>query len=421
MKPEGRREAIEGLASGFYVQALLLVTGIVAARILGPDERGQLALIWIVVLTLVQLGTLGLPLAVTFEIATGSRVGTLLRVLRPVVVAQVATAIVLYGVLAVIVLEGRVPETPILIAAAVIPAWLVQGYVLAALQGKHAFRPLHVMRVLAMSLYTAFLVLGVLAGQSSLLFVTGAWVVAYVLAGFGSFFVVVRMLAREAREAREGAEQKPPALGSMLRFGLSGFLGSVSPTETFRVDQLVVGLALSTQDLGLYVAALAFCNLPRFMAQGLGLVAYPRIAAEADRAIQRRMLWRFAGLGTLAALVVALPLVAFDDELMTLAFGDAFAGAATTMQILVLGTVVLCARRMLSDGLRGAGAPGAGSLAEVVALIALVPAILLLAPPYGLEGIAVALAISYAVSLGVLLLALERQGLGVINRRHQSP
>lgn len=418
MKPEGRREAIEGLASGFYVQALLLVTGIVAARILGPEERGQLALVWIVVLTLVQLGTLGLPLAVTFEIATGSRVNTLFRVLRPVVVAQVATAIVLYGVLAMIVLEGRVPQTPILIAVAVIPAWLVQGYVLAALQGKHAFRPLHVMRVLAMSLYTAFLVVGVLAGQSSLLFVTGAWVVAYVLGGFGSFFVVVRMMAREARE---GEDEKRPALGSMLRFGLSGFLGSVSPTETFRVDQLVVGLALSTQDLGLYVAALAFCNLPRFMAQGLGLVAYPRIAAEADRAIQRRLLWRFAGLGTLAALVVALPLVAFDEELMTLAFGDAFAGAATTMQILVLGTVVLCARRMLADGLRGAGAPGAGSLAEVVALIALVPAILLLAPPYGLEGIAVALAISYAVSLGVLLLALERQGLGVTNRRHQSP
>ena len=47
--------------------------------------------------------------------------------------------------------------------------------------------------------------------------------------------------------------------------------------ETFRLDQAVVGLFLTPAALGLYVVGLAFANLPRFIAQSVGYIAYPRI------------------------------------------------------------------------------------------------------------------------------------------------
>lgn len=410
MKSAGRREAAEGLLSGLYLQGLLLITGILAARLLGPDERGQLALLWIVVLTIVQVGMAGFPLALTFEIAQGVAARRVLRIAYPVAASQLAVAILVYGLAAVTVLDGSVPWLPIVLTAAILPAWLAQGYALAALQGMKSFRALQVLRMLAPTLYTALLVGGIAAGETSLEYVTGAWVVAYSISGVITLAALQRLLP-ESREESSG--DHGPSVKGMARFGLAGFLGSVSPTETFRVDQLIVGLVLSTTDLGLYVAALAFCNLPRFLAQGLGLVAYPRVAAETEPERQRSLVWRFTAIGTLAAVLVAAPVVALAEPLMSFAFGDAFASAAPTMQILVGGTVFLCARRLLSDGLRGAGAPGAGSWAEGLSLVALVPALLVFVPPYGLEGVALALALTYLLSLVYLLVAVNRRGLGL--------
>jgi O-antigen/teichoic acid export membrane protein len=207
----------------------------------------------------------------------------------------------------------------------------------------------------------------------------------------------------------------------MLRFGASGLLGYVSPTETFRADQLLVGLVLSARELGLYVAALALCNLPRFLAQGLGLVAYSTIAAVSDEATKRRLLWKYTALGGGVAGCVAVPLIVFAHPLLDLAFGHEFASAARTAQILLVGTAVLCGRRLLADGLRGAGAPWAGSVAEGLSWFWLVPAAVLLVPAMGLEGVAISLASSYVVTTLVLVRVAERRDLGIPRGRQAVP
>ena len=82
----------------------------------------------------------------------------------------------------------------------------------------------------------------------------------------------------------------------------------MSPVELLRIDQAVVGLFLSTASLGLYVVALSFTNLTRFVAQSVGMVAYPHIAAEKDRARAWQSMWRFVGVATVvcSALVMAM-------------------------------------------------------------------------------------------------------------------
>jgi O-antigen/teichoic acid export membrane protein len=73
------------------------------------------------------------------------------------------------------------------------------------------------------------------------------------------------------------------------------------------------------------------------------------------------------------------------------------------MRILLVSSLFLSARRVLTDTSRGTGQPGLGTVAEVVAWIALVPGIALLAPPFGASGVAFAFTISAAISLMVLL------------------
>jgi len=412
----GRRQvALEGLLSGMVFQGLLLISGVLAARLLGPTDRGLLALIWVVTMILTQIGCLGIPIAVTYELAGGGvTVGTLAHVLRRILLIQLGgLTVALAVVLAVLTHVSGLPNGPALVSLAVLPAMVVQNYGLAAIQGSGSFRSLHVYRLMSSATYALSLIVGAIAGQDSLMFVTSAWVASFVFSAMLTAVAVLRLVKGE----KTCTDPRTPSRAAMVRFGSSALLGYVSPTESFRVDQLVVGLALSIRDLGLYVAALAFCNLPRFLAQGLGLVAYPAIAGAPDLATKRRLLWKFVALGTGAAAVVVTPIIAFAHPLLNLAFGHEFVAAAATLQILLAGTVVLCARRLMADGLRGAGAPGVGSAAEALSWFWLVPALVVLVPSMGLEGVAIALSSSWVVTTCVLLGAAERRGLGVRPRR----
>ncbi|UUY02900.1 oligosaccharide flippase family protein [Svornostia abyssi] len=409
----GRREALDSLASSVVLQGLVLVSGVIAARILGPTDRGLLALLWVVALSITQFGTFGVPQAVTYELARGgATVAVLARRAWWIVLGQAVGLTAIQGLaLLTLTTSEDMPATPALISLAVLPAMVAHLYALGVVQGLKRFRMLHVCRLLPSAAYTSVLVVGVVAGARSLEFVTAAWVISY--AASAAVTVSCAFLATRAGPTGRGGLASDVRARTLVSFGAAGLLGTVSPTETFRVDQLIVGVVLSPAELGLYVSALAFCNLPRFLAQGLGLVAYPRLAETDDPLVQRRLLWRYTALGTAAAAVVAIPLSVFAEPLIRLTFGREFVGAASVAQILLAGTVVLCARRVMSDCLRGVGAPSAGSYAEAFSWVWLIPALVVLVPPYGVDGVALALAISYVLSAGLLIWIAERRGLGI--------
>ena len=74
MRRANPRRAIDGavvgsVATGLAGQLMLVASGILVARALGVEGRGQLAVIVLVPSVLSQLGTLGVPLAVTYYVA----------------------------------------------------------------------------------------------------------------------------------------------------------------------------------------------------------------------------------------------------------------------------------------------------------------------------------------------------------------
>ena len=66
------RDAALAVATGFAIQAVLVVTGPLLARMLGPDGRGYLAALILWPLVITQLGNLGIPSALTYSIARDS-------------------------------------------------------------------------------------------------------------------------------------------------------------------------------------------------------------------------------------------------------------------------------------------------------------------------------------------------------------
>ena len=64
-----RRDAALAVATGFAVQSVLVVTGPLLARMLGPSGRGYLAALILWPLVITQLGNLGIPSALTYSVA----------------------------------------------------------------------------------------------------------------------------------------------------------------------------------------------------------------------------------------------------------------------------------------------------------------------------------------------------------------
>lgn len=396
--------------SGGLIQAFVLVTGIVVARVLGPEDRGYLALLWVIGLTLNQFGTLGVPQAVTYAVARDEQAGAVVRRALPLGVRQLAVLLPVHCVaVGALIHLTDVAVLAALLSLVVTPMMTLHLYALAIVQGSGRIRSFQILRSFPSVAYAVVLLAGVALGGRSLVFVTAAWVLTYSVAALATATVAWRRVLRRSL----GSTSQPEDHVGLLRFGLAALFGTVSPTETMRVDQLVAGIAVSVRDMGIYSTALAFCNLPRFFAQAIGLVAYPRIAAERSKRRQLDLTRKYLLAATAAVLIVTLPMILLAEPLVEVAFGDAFAPAAGVAQVLLLGTVFLCLRRVLSDCLRGAGRPGAGSTSELLSWVWLVPGLALLVPAHGIDGVALALAASYFIS------CIQISGVAVRHFRHK--
>lgn len=398
-----RRAVAGSIATAVSFQAVLVVSGVLAARLLGVEDRGHLALLLLIPGLLSQIGGLGLPLSVTYHIAREpSAARTIVRsVARSAVIQGFVLTLVHATILALLLAgESREVRTAGLLTLPLVPGLLAFEYGLAILQGEHRFRSFNILKLLPQTLYSAAVLGLFLTGSGPLAAVVVAAVVPSVVLGAAAVVLALRRLP-PAADPGAGA----PTPRALLRFGLKGLLGAAWPSESFRVDQIAVGLLLPPEALGLYVVGLAFTNLPRFIAQGIGTVAYPHVAGRRSQRDARQSMWRLFGftVALCAAVVAALEGVA--GVIVPLFFGREFEDAVPIARIVLVGALFLSARRILTESARGAGHLHLGTIGEAVSWSVLVPAVAILAPSAGAEGVAWALTLSSGLSLAAILAA----------------
>jgi O-antigen/teichoic acid export membrane protein len=392
-----RRASIETVLTGFGLQMTLMVSGILVARILGVEDRGHLALMTLFPLILVMTGTLGLPLATTYYLAQRANGRQILRAVRRSTIMQAVSLTVLYAAIVWFVFSDSPTEVRLAAAYTLlgIPALIVWFWGQGILQGQRRFRSFNLLRLSQPGLYAAALVVVFIAGGADIVTAAIIWVATSLIGGVWTLAVALRGLPDEGTS--------PPALGEMYRFGLKGMVGWVSPLETLQLDQVVVGLALSPTALGLYVVAAAFTNLTRlFIPQSLGMVAYPHIASAGDPERACRTIWRFFFATLIVSCLIVAVLEGVIGWVVPFLFGDAFSGSVPLARVLLIGSVFLGLRRVLTDGTRGAGRPGLGTIAEACTAALAVPA-LVVGLHHGVEGVAWALTIAYGLGLAIMV------------------
>lgn len=404
-RSSGRAAIIGTVLTGVALQPVLILSGVLAARLLGVENRGELALLSLLPYVLSALGAMGVPSALTYFIADQPNASReLVRRVRPVMIAQLLVLPLVQAAMLWVLIAGSAQAGIVVAGIAtllVVPATLMQQYGLAILQGQHRYRRFNILRLAPAMLYALGMALAFVAGWTDLPTITGIWVLANVVCGAFT-------IAFAARHLDGSYSGEVATRGLIVRFGLRGLLGYVSPVENFRVDQAVVGFFLSSTALGIYVVGAAFTNLPRFVAQSVGMVEYPSVASQSDAQAALKVLLRFLALGTALAGTLVVTIEILAPWLIPFFYGSEFEPAVEITRILLIGALLLSVRRLVSDGLRGMGRPGVGTIGELVGWLFLLPCLLVLVPRFGLAGVAWSVTASWAASLAAVGIPLLR-------------
>lgn len=402
-----RLSALLVVGGGFLVQGLLTVTGVISARLLGVEGRGELALVVALSAMAAQL-TLGgsLPNAVTTRLAargTTARAGVGHLVGRWSVLAVVVA--LPFGVVFA-VLHGETEDVAVwrLAACVVALALLNMAYrlLLAGLLGEGA----PMARVALATLLPQTLVTVVMVGLFLAVESTTPLVLALVMVGaFTVGMAVGALLLARPQDATLDATLDGRDLWRLTR---RTYVGSIGPIDGLALDRTLVGAIMGTVALGLYAAAAALASLPAMMGTGLAAVLLPRVArATHDAAVERATVrrWLVAAAGVLAVLTALLVLAA--EWIIVVAFGPDFESAVPVAHWLVAASGLLGLRRVLVAVLQGRDRGAVASWIELALTPVLVLAIVVAARADAVEAVGVAMFVTAVASVGALTVALR--------------
>ncbi len=394
------------MGANLLTAMLGLITGMLSARLLGPEGRGELAAIQVWFIFLSSLAMLGMVEAVIYF---GSRAPA--QAGRSLASAQ--ALIMGAGVLTGAASWWLMPhvlqaQAPAVVAAAqvlmllYVPAYAAIATVHQSLRAAGAWLAWNVLRPLP-NLCWLLALLAVLrfAIPFDAILASKLYLATLVLPILPCLLIVRQRIAPPYRI-------EPARFRALLGYGLPAMLASVPQLLNLRIGQLVMTALLAPESLGLYVVAVAWSTTTLPFLNAIGPVLFPRISATTDPAHQRETLLRVLRMNIIVVLViVALQLFA-TPLLLPLLFGADYRAAVPAALLLVVAGGFSGLNLTLSNGLRGLGHPQTSLIAEVLGLVVTALGLLVLLSPLGILGAAAATLLAYASACGYLAVQLSR-------------
>jgi O-antigen/teichoic acid export membrane protein len=379
---------------------LRFLLGIILARALGPELRGDYALFVLSASLAASAATLGAGLGSMYHLGK-SRLSLRVLLGNSQFLALVTGALALAVVTAIALTvdtEKFVRDDAFWLYLLALPAALEFTLLTALLVGQGRFTGLNS----ASLSQSAFVLLGAgalyAADELTLFRVLAVWSGSYLL---GSA-VALAFLGFQNWSLRAALRPDLPALRLQVQTGLPGQAGNLLQFLNYRLDQFLVAGLATRADVGIYAVAVGLSETVWWIANAVALALLPRLTRmEADRAAEVAAV---ACRNTLlVAATAAAGLAAASLVLVEPVFGAAFSDATQAVFWLMPGVVALSGAKVLSSYLFSQGKMAITSLFAMIALAGTLLFDLLLIPPFGIFGAAAASSIAYTTSAALTL------------------
>lgn len=387
------------------IQAVNIATGLLAARLLLPEGRGDLAAIMLWPGLIAELGIIGLSDALLYAAAT--RMASPRQLFASIVTLAALLAIVLTAIAIAVIPIVHADDTDEVrkIAnwyAAYIGIYYAALFIHTMFQGHLDLLAWNWLRAIVPLGYVGFILVFVAAGHADVTGFALANLIAHVLAAGAG-------LALLARRGWLAWRPDLRIMKTMLIFGAKVHLGEMLNTVRQRLDQALVALWLSSSELGLYAVALTVANSAMILIHTAANVAYPKITQQETDGGKFEVLGRYMRLSVLVSLSVGFVLFVLAGWLVPLLFGRPFQPAVPVVHILLLGLPALAVKVMLMQALKAWNRSLLISHGELAGLVVAAASLLVLLPRYGLIGAAMSLVMAQIVAAIWMALSLRRE------------
>lgn len=381
-----------------------LMTGILVARLLGPQGRGELVAIQLWPDSFRGVALLGLYEALAYYSARAPQEAG--RYMGSAVTLGFFSAVLFMGIgyLALPVFLSAQP-------AAVVSA--AQWYLLILPLTALIWIPHHALR--GRSDFVAWNALRLAPGLAWLLAIWLTWMAGSFEPGRIAMSYVattallgIPLLAIMTWRITGPFWPDPQHWRPMVRYGLLSVGGSTPLVLNLRLDQMLMAALLPAHMLGLYVVGVTWSGMIAPLLSALGAVLFPRIAAQMDTERRAQMFTQGSRVAVLATAIITIVVLLCTPWAIMLLFGEQFAAAIPAAIISVVAAAIAGMNQVLEDGLRGFGQPQAVLFAEGGGLLVSVVALLLLLPALGIVGAALASVCGYSTVTLLLIMQMQR-------------
>lgn len=399
---------VKNLSMTITTSLLLLgmgaATGILTARSLGPEGKGQLAAVMIWPSMLAALGSMGVTEAVKYFTAAQAKKRKFVFANSMYFALSQSTILVGIGFLFIENIH-KGSSADILLASKLflsfIPLNLFNLYQHYFLGGRSDFGVFNFLRIFTSGCILAGIVALAAVGRMTVLNA-----VVVILVGNLATSLVQFLLALRTGEV--GFEFSKTLALPMLGYGLKAHAENVGSTLNERLDQLMISIMLAPLQLGYYAVAVTLSSGVLLIGNSAAMVAMPAIASQGrsyDRKNAFIQCFRFSFWLSVACAVF---LAAMMPGLTGLLFGEEFIPSVKVAQILAVAAILSSMNKVLQAGLKATNKPLKAGVAEFLGLGAALPLLLLLLPRLGIMGAAIASSTAYSVSFMYMLFMVIR-------------
>jgi O-antigen/teichoic acid export membrane protein len=390
-------------ATSVLVPVVGVATAPILAHGLGVAGRGTVAAALAPNVLLAGAATLGLPDALTYFLAKApGRTRAALRVTSLLSVLVGAVAFVVVALFAAPLSGGvRGLDQLIVLATAFAVPLLLVNLLRGAAIGRHMWTAVAAERVTNSFLRLIALALLLILNQLTVLNAVLVMAIGPLVAGAAYWRIFRRPAEDETEQETEQEQQEPGGARDLIRYGTRMWLGSVASIVISRLGPLLVTPLSDVRQLGLLTAAVAIADVPFIVATSVRDVLFGADSRQRDAQRLALLTRASTGVALLGSIVLGVSLPFWIE----IAFGRGFAAAMPATWILLASVVVNVPGWMAGSGLSAWGRPELRSAGLVASLLANLVVLLLLVPPLGATGAAIAALVGALTLTGFTLVA----------------
>ena len=381
-----------------------LLTNVILARSLGPEGRGVYAVAVLIPALLGLVLQLGIGQANVYHFSKGLLDADEL-------IGHALSLSLLLGAAGYLAVWGFIELTGshqfagigsayVLISCLALPFTLLVIFLQGLMNGAQRYGQWNSVLFTQYASPTVVLVIAMLAFHASTMAAVAAWTVSTAVTALVAVYNSTSL-------GRISVRMRWSSLRPLLRFGLIGYMSSLTSFVNYRFDVLLVNLFTGARQVGLYAVGTGLAEIVWYLANAAGIVLAPKVAA-ANQEQGDRMTEAVCRVVTMLALVAGLALAAVAPFAVVIFFGEAFAESVWAVWLLLPGIVTFSVARVLSMYLLGRNQLRIDLLASLCGLVVTLALDLLLIPSFGFRGAAVASSIAYTCAMLVDLVWVTR-------------